>query len=458
MSDQESITGADLSHYIDRKRVLRPGSARFDEATRLWNGAVVHQPAVVVRPTSTPEVQSILRYARDNDFPVSVRGGGHDWAGRALVPNGVVIDMSLMRGVSVDPSSQVATLAGGATASDVAIAAEPHGLAPATGQFGDVGMAGLALAGGYGPILGIAGLALDNITKLQIVVEDGRTVVATVDREPDLFWAARGGGGNFGIVTEMHVRLFPVPLVTAGVIGFPWPQARDVLRRYATLITSTPDELTVSVSAATGPDGNLALYLWPTWSGPPDAASPWMTRLSSLGRPILMHVAPMSYSAALRLLDPYIVVGRHYEMRTRNLPTLTTRAIETLVQAVAARTSDVSGFAIHHFHGAATRVPVEQTAFGLRTPHFLVEVLAAWDPADDAITHRDWAEEFYAALKPHSLDGGYPNLIGPEQRAQADWSYGPNTDRLRSLKRRFDPANVFAATPLPGPEGVTVLW
>ncbi|MDQ2638817.1 MAG: FAD-binding oxidoreductase [Actinomycetota bacterium] len=459
MGDQQSNVGADLSEHMDRQRVLKPGSAGFEDAIRLWNGAVAHRPAVVVQPKWTSEVQSIVRYVHDNDIAVSVCGGGHDWAGRALVPAGVVIDMSLMRFASVDVAAKVATFGGGATASDVATAAGPHGLAPVTGQFGAVGMVGLTLAGGYGPLLGVAGLALDNVVELQIVLADGRAVIASADREPDLFWAARGGGGNFGVVTQMRVRLRRVPSVIAGVIGFPWHQAGDVLRGYATLIGSLPDELTVSISAATGPDGNLALFLWPTWSGPAEASSPWLTRLSELGRPILTHIAPMPYSAALRLLDPYIVSGRHYEMRTRNLSTFTPEAIDALVHAGVARTSNFSGFSIHHFRGAATRVPVEQTAFGIREPHFLVEVLAAWNPAEDgAAQHRDWAEASYEALKAHSLDGGYPNLIGPEQQAQADWSYGPNADRLRILKRRFDPSSVFAATPLPSPGGATIFW
>jgi FAD/FMN-containing dehydrogenase len=449
MTDLHSMSGTDLSDHIDEQRVIRPGSARFDEAIRLWNGAVNHRPRIVVRPTSIAEVQSVVRYARANELTVSVRGGGHDWAGRALVSDGVVVDMSSMRDVSVDADSQVASLAGGATASDVAKAAGRHGLAPATGQFGGVGMVGLTLAGGYGPLLGTAGLALDNVLELQMVLEDGRAVDASADREPELFWAARGGGGNFGIVTQMRVRLHRASALTAGVIAFPWAQASDVLRKYAALIAGAPDQLTVAINAATGADGNLWLYLWPTWFGSPDDSSRWITQLIALGRPTLTHVAPMSYVEALAMLDPYDVWGRHYEMRTRNLPTLSLAAIDTLILGGAARTNLLSGFAIHHFHGAATRVPLEHTAFGVRTPHFMVEVLAAWNPGEDAISQRNWAEAFSAALKPHALDGGYPNLIGPGQRDQANESYGPNVDRLLVLKRRYDPAGVFSATPLP---------
>ncbi len=449
MTDRHSMCGTSLADHIDGQRVIDSGSARFDEAIRLWNGAVTHKPRVVVRPTSTAEVQLVMRYARDNDLAVSVRGAGHDWAGRALVPDGVVIDLSLMRDVSVDPITKVAMLAGGATASDVASAAETHGLAPVTGQFGGIGMVGLTLAGGYGPLLGVAGLALDNVLELQMVLADGRVVVASADREPDLFWAVRGGGGNFGIVTKMRVRLHRASALSAGVIGFPWAQAGDVLRKYATLITSAPDELTVAISAASGPDGSLWLYLWPTCIGSLEDSARWMLQLTALGRPTLSHVAPMSYAEALGMVDPYNVWGRHYEMRTRNLPAFSSSAIDTLVAGGAARTNDLCGFSIHHFHGAATRVPVEHTAFGVREPHFLVEVLAASNPTEDATPQRDWAVSFSAALAPHALKGGYPNLIGPGQQRQANESYGPHADRLLTLKRRYDPVGVFSATPLP---------
>jgi FAD/FMN-containing dehydrogenase len=440
---------AELSSHIAPDRVHQPGSQRYAEATKLWNGAISYRPDVAVQPTSHEEVQSIVRYAYDNNLPLAVHGGGHDWAGRSLAHNGLVIDMSLMRGVTVDATSQTASLGGGARAADVAAAAQLAGLAPATGAIGDVGMVGLTLAGGYGWLNGTAGLALDNLLELTIVLADGSAVTANPDREPDLFWALRGGGGNFGVVTEMRIKLHPLTLCTAGVIGFDWSEAGQVLRKFNELVPTMPDELTVPLSAATGPQGGLALYLWPAWSGAVDASTDWMARLGSLGQPVLTHVAPMPYTAVLELLAPYIVWGRHYEMRTRNIPAFTAGAIEALLRAGDTRTTDYSGFSIHHFHGAATRVPVEQTAFGVREPHFLVEILAGWDPDDDPIPHRTWAETLYDDLGGHALGGGYPNLIGPEQSAQADTAYGPNAGRLRTLKHRFDPTNAFSATPLP---------
>jgi hypothetical protein len=441
--------GDDLTDYLPPDRVLRPGSPHFDAAIRLWNGAVEHRPAVVAQPTSQSEVQTVLRYARANGVAVSVRGGGHDWAGRALAPNGLVIDMSLMRQVRVHAESGVATLAGGALAADLVAAAEPHGLAPATGIIGDTGVVGLTLGGGYGPLTGLAGLALDNLLEVQIVLEDGRAVITNAEVEPELFWALRGGGGNFGVVTGMRVRLHRLSQVTAGVIGLAWDDAAEVLRKYDALMSTAPDELTVPISVASGPGGGPVLLLWPTWSGPTESSSDWMERLVGLGTPVLTQIAPMPYSEVLQLVAPFIVWGRHHEMRTRNLRAFGSGAIDALIRAIDTRTSELSAISIHHFHGAATRVPIGQTAFGIREPHFMVEILAAWQPGEDGTPHRNWADAVYTDLGRDALDGGYPSLIGPAQAAQADAAYGLNAANLREIKRRYDPANVFTASPLP---------
>jgi FAD/FMN-containing dehydrogenase len=390
----------------------------------------------------------VLSYARGHDLAISVRGGGHDWAGRALVDGGVVLDMSLLRQVSVDTVAGVATFGGGARAAEVVAATEPHALLPATGSHGQVGMVGLTLGGGYGPLTGVAGLALDNMLGAQLVLPDGDLAVVDACREPDLFWALRGGGGNFGVVTSLRVALHRIPRVVAGILVFPWPQARQVMTGYAELLPTLPEELTVQIGVLAGPDGHSVVYLSPTWAGAGDP-SRWIGRLAALGQPVLHRVAPMPYSTMLRLLDPYIVWGRHHEMRTRTLPALTPAAIEALIWAGDTRTSAFSGVAIHHFHGAATRIPLEDTAFGIRRPHAMVEILAAWDPAEDPTPHRHWAHALHTELAADALDGGYPNMIGPDQAEQAQLAYGPNTARLLRIKNDYDPATLFTATPLP---------
>jgi FAD/FMN-containing dehydrogenase len=430
-------------------RIHLPGSPEFAAATRLWNGAVTHRPAAVARPTSRSEVQSALRYVADSGLPVAVRGGGHDWAGRALIAGGLVIDLSLMRRVDVDVTSQTAFVSGGSTAADVVAATEPFGLVPATGTYGGVGIVGLTLAGGYGPLNGIAGLALDNVIAFEVVLHDGTATIADERHEPDLFWALRGGGGNFGVVTGMRVRLHALDSVIAGFIGFPWQQAEQILRRYDVLRPTMPDELTVQIGVLSGPDGNPIVFMAPAWSGTAATGVTWIERLQRLGTPVIAQVGQMPYSAMLGLFDPYVIDGRHYELRTRTVRSLGDDVTDTLLRAGESKSSTFSGIAIHHFHGAATRIPLGDTAFGLRSDHMVVEIVAAWDPADEGRHHRDWADTVYSELGPQSLDGGYPNLIGPGQARQADAAYGPNADRLSAVKRRYDPHDVFSATPLP---------
>ena len=285
-------------------RIHLPGSPEFTAATRLWNGAVTHRPAAVARPTSRSEVQSALRYVADSGMPVAVRGGGHDWAGRALIAGGLVIDLSLMRRVDVDVTSQTAFVSGGSTAADVVAATEPFGLVPATGTYGGVGIVGLTLAGGYGPLNGIAGLALDNVIAFEVVLHDGTTTIAHERHEPDLFWALRGGGGNFGVVTGMRVRLHALDSVIAGFIGFPWQQAEQILRRYDVLRPTMPDELTVQIGVLSGPDGNPIVFMAPAWSGTAATGVTWIDRLQRLGTPVIAQVGQMPYSAMLGLFDP----------------------------------------------------------------------------------------------------------------------------------------------------------
>lgn len=425
-----------------------PGSSEFEDAVELWNGGVDRRPAMVVQPTSAAEVSEAVMYARAHRLPIAVRGGGHDWAGRALVDDGLVIDLSRMWRVDVDPAARIATVAGGATAADVVDAAELHGLVAATGNCGQVGMAGLTLGGGYGPLNGVVGLAADNLVAAQVVLADGRVAITSSEREPDLYWALRGGGGNFGVVTAMRVRLHPITSVLAGVIMYPWGQARNVLQAYDELAPTMPDELTVQIGMVAGPDGQSALYLAPVWCSAADPSA-WIMRLTSLGAPVLREVTHMPYSKTLSLLDPYIRWGRHNEMRTRTLRSFSTGAIDALIDAGDTRESAFSGIAIHHCHGAATRVHVDDTAFGIRERHFVAEILAAWEPADDGTPHRAWAQQVYADLSPHAIEGGYPNLIGPEQADQARKAYGSNASRLAGLKPRYDPDNVFTATTLP---------
>jgi hypothetical protein len=392
-----------------RGKVLLPGDDAYARARQIWNGAVDHYPALFALCETPKDVQAAVRAARVHGLPLSVRGGGHDWAGRALRHDGLVIDLSGMRQVEVDPCARVATVAGGATVQDVLAAAAPHGLVAVTGSCGAVGMAGLTLGGGYGPLTPKYGLALDNLLGAEIILADGRRLTADALEHPELFWALRGGGGNFGVVTSMHVCLHRIRELLTGLILFPWSEAEAVLRGYAEAVASAPDELAVSAGVLSTPDGNPALFLAPSWSGEPAQGKRILAGLQRLGTPVLAQLGPMTCGDMLGMFDAHVVNGRHYAVRTRWLTELTPYVISVLIAAGCARTSPSTVIALHQFRGAGTRVPVNATAFGMRREHFLVEIVAAWDPGDDddGAVHRRWARNLSQVLAPGALPGGY---------------------------------------------------
>jgi FAD/FMN-containing dehydrogenase len=316
-------------------------------------------------------------------------------------------------------------------------------------------MAGLTLGGGYGPLSGVAGLAADNLLSAEVVLADGTVVQASDTSEPDLLWALRGGGGNFGVVTSMRVRLHPVPLVYTGTVAFPLPQARDVLTGLGELVAEAPDELTVQSGFIGSPGGAPIAFAMPTWSGAADEGAHWVRRIEDLGTPVMSAAGLAEYGEPLRRGDQMFAWdGRHYAMRTRNLPALTAAAVDALVTAAESRTSPFSAVNMHHFHGAAARVPLQATAFGVRREHFMTEIIASWrpaagEPAGSSATHRRWADDMADLLAPHALPGGYPNLLGADHTEQIAHAYGPNATRLTGLKNTYDPDHLFTATPLP---------
>jgi FAD/FMN-containing dehydrogenase len=434
---------------------LGPGVAvvsgpAFEETCRIWNGAVTHRPALVVRARTARAVQGAIIESRRHGMPFSVRAGGHDWAGRSLRHGGMVIDVSGLRQVTVDTAARVAVVGGGATANDVVAASAPHSLAPVTGTVGNVGMAGLTLGGGYGPLSGRFGLAADNLLSADLVLADGELVTVDENHYPELFWAIRGGGGNFGVVTSMRLRLHTVDPLIGGIIAYPWDQAATVLGQMNDFLTSAPDGLTVQTVVLTGPHGAPTLFLVPAWSGDPMAGESHLRKLQGFGTPVINQVGLTTYRELLRLNDALgEVTGNHYTARTRWVKSLTENVTAALIEAGDTTMSPLSGVPVHHFHGAAARVPVESTAFGIRQEHLMIEIVAAWEPGDSA-PHQAWADAVSDAMAPDALPGGYPNMLGPDDRTQIAEAYGPNTARLLAVKSHFDPQGVFTATPLPG--------
>jgi FAD/FMN-containing dehydrogenase len=451
VSNGAASKAADELRSLMQGRVLLPADDGYEAARKIWSGAIDHRPALIARCQATKDVQAAVRAAKTYGLALAVRGGGHDWAGRSVRHGGLMIDLSPMRQVKIEAATKAAIVAGGATVEDVINAAAPNELVAVTGNCGTVGMAGLTLGGGYGQLIGKHGLALDNLLAAEIVLANGQFVTADATHNSELFWALRGGGGNFGIVTAMRIRLHPMRSLLAGMIMFPWSEAELVLRGYAEVAASAPDDLTMLLCAICGPDGKPALFIAPAWCGEPTEGERIVAALQNLGNPVAAQIGPMAYADLVAMFNAHITDGRHHVMHTRWLPKLTTKAITALCAAGSARTSPLSVIALHHFHGAAARVRADATAFGLRQDHFLVEILASWEPnpEDDGASHRLWAQNLSETLAPVALPGGYANLLGPDEREQIASAYGDNLARLQDAKRRFDPDNIFAAQPLP---------
>jgi len=432
-------------------RLSQPGDDGYAAATAIWPKPVGTMPRAVAHCVTPADVQSAIRAARDCNLSLSVRGGGHDWAGRALC-DGLVIDLRMNR-VEAYHENCTARFGGGARASDVLNAAGPLDLAAVTGSVGSVGMTGLTLGGGYGPLIGCFGLALDNLLAAEVVLADGRIVTAMPGREEELFWALRGGGGNFGVVTDMHVQLHHLPSVRSGMLIYPFAEAKAVLERYAQIANSAPDGLTAQVGFVAGPDGAPVVFVAPTWCGSPEEGEAQVAPFLKLGTLLAGTVETTSYAASLNAFDAYIVNGQPVFMQTCWIPAIDGISIDAFIHAIETAVSPGCAIFTHEFKGAASRIPATATAFGLRRDHVLVEILATLPDRGDDLEqqrHRKWARDALRAFDAVALPGGYPNLLGRGEPDRALESYGGNAERLTKAKHLCDPDNVFrSAIPLP---------
>lgn len=428
-----------------------PGDPSYENAVDIWAGGRDRRPAGVYVCRQAADVQTALRIARDCGLAVSVRGGGHDWARRALC-DGLVIDLTSMRNVQPHDHGRTIQIGGGALASDVFAATDPRGMAVVTGASGAVGMAGLTLGGGYGSLVGRFGLALDNLVSAEVVLADGSIAHTSDTQHADLFWALRGGGGNFGVVVSMEHRLHRLETVYGGPLFYPIQAAPAVLANYASIASDRPDALTVQFGLLSGPDGSPVLLVAPTWSGKPGDAEAQVAPLLAASDPLMSMIAHQPYGASNTLFDAHIVNGQRVLMDTRSLPALSPAVIEILLDAFARRPSSGCAIVTHEFRGEATRIATDATAFAMREPHLLIEIVAGWNAGsdDDEARHADWVARLSSALATHALPGCYANLLANGEPARAAASFGANAARIVELKRRFDPDNAFrSALPLP---------
>ena len=429
--------------------VLSPSDPEYENARRIHNGLIDRRPALVARCHGTADVQAAVRFARERGLEISVRGGGHNVAGNAVCDGGLMIDLSAMRGVHVDPRARRARAQGGATWGDYNRETQLHGLASTGGVVSTTGVGGLTLGGGLGWLMGKHGMAVDSLRAVELVTAAGEVVRASADEHPDLFWAVRGGGGNFGVATWFEYELYPVgPTVTGGLVAHPFAGARDVLRFYRDFTASLPDELTAFAGVLHAPDGSgikLAAII-ACHAGSLEAGAAAVAPVKRFGSPVMDVIGPMPYTAVNMLFDAGFPRGALNYWKANFLAALGDAAIDTMIERFAATPSPMSGLLLEHFHGAATRVGPTETAFPHRAVGYNFLTVGEWVDASATAANVAWAREAYAAMAPHFSAGRYVNYLNADEVGEdsaVSAAFGPNWKRLREVKRRYDPDNVF---------------
>jgi FAD/FMN-containing dehydrogenase len=426
--------------------VLSPQDPGYDEARAVHNGLVDRRPAAIVRARTAADVVAALAFARRAGLEVSVRGGGHNHAGRAVTDGGVMISLADMRAVTVDPERRTLTAQGGATWAELNAAAGAHGMAVTGGAVSTTGIAGLTLGGGLGWLMAKHGLAADNLLGAELVTAAGEVLDVDAVSHPDLFWALRGGGGNFGVATTFTYRLHELDTVTGGLIAHPVEAAPELLRFYRDAVADAPDDLTVFAGLVHAPDGSgtklAAMVVF--HAGPADAAERDLAPFLAFGSPLVAEVGPMPYPVMNTLLDggfPDGALNYWLSSFTRGLPDA---LIDATVERFASVPSPMTSILFEHFHGAVTRVGQDETAVPHREPGWNLLLPSVWtDPAGTEANIR-WTRDTHAALKPHLSTRRWLNYLGDDQGDDAiRAAYGPNYERLREIKRRYDPGNVF---------------
>lgn len=438
-----------------RGRLISADHADYDSARAVWNGAIDRRPHLIARCIGTADVVAAVRFARNHDLGIAIRGGGHNVAGTAVCDDGIVIDLSAMRGVRVDPADRRAWVQGGALWGDVDHETQAHGLATTGGIVSHTGVAGLTLGGGVGWLMRKHGLTVDNLLAINLVMADGGLLRVSEDEHPDLFWALRGGGGNFGVVTSFEFRLHPVgPTVLAGPILWDATDAAKVLRLYRDFIADAPDELGTVVRFGTAPPltaipENLhwrpVMMVGACYAGPIEEGERVLRPLRASRTPLLDLVGPAPYVGFQSALDSTVVHGWNYYWKSTHLPEIRDDLIDVITEHAFSSSSPRSYAAMFHLKGAVRRIAEGATAFGNRQASHAITLDAVWRSGED-FGDRDtaWTRQFFAALRPFR-QGVYVNFLGgDEDPGRVREAYGDAVyDRLVDVKTTYDPENVF---------------
>jgi FAD/FMN-containing dehydrogenase len=439
-----------------RGGVVVPGDLAYDEARSVWNGAIDRRPAVVVRCAGTADVIAAVQFARSQDLVVAVRGGGHNVAGFGTCDGGLVVDLSPMKGIRVDPAGRTVQAQGGVVWGELDHETQAFGLATTGGLVTTTGIAGFTLGGGIGWLMRKHGLAVDNLVSADVVTADGELVSASGDQNPELLWGLRGGGGNFGVVTSFEYRLHPVgPIVYGGAVFHPAERAPDLLRFYADWTRGLPDELTTLFAFLTAPpepfiptelQGTPMVGVACCYTGPAADGEAAVKPLRDFGPPAADVIGPIPYLALQGMFDATAPHGIHAYWKTEHLDDLTDAAIDVLVARAAAMVDlfPLTTVHLHHLEGAVARQPEGGSAFAHRDPRFVLNVVGSWMDDQDADAHTTWARDTWEAIRPHATGDPYLNFLGDEGGDRVRAAYGEETfARLVALKARYDPTNVF---------------
>ena len=433
--------------------VILPDDSHYDEVRQIWNAMIDRRPALIARCTSTEDIVLAVQFARRHNLVVAIRGGGHNIAGNAVCDDGLMIDLSLMKSVKVDPEARRATVEPGCTLADFDMAVQAHGLATPLGINSTTGVAGLTLGGGFGWLSRKYGMTVDNLISADVVTADGEQVHASEEENADLFWGLRGGGGNLGIVTRFEFQLYPVgPNVLSGLIVFPFDQAKSVMKQFAQFTEKMPDELNVWLVTRKAPPlpflpehshGKEMVALALCYAGDPAQGEKLIAPLRGFGTALGEHIGVQPYTAWQQAFDPLLTKGARNYWKSHNFTRIEDGVIDTIVKYAAILPSPQCEIFIGSIGAQTGRVASDAMAYASRDANYVLNVHGRWEsPAEDE-RGIAWAREFFAESQPFASGGAYINFLTQDEIDRITFAYGPAHKRLRELKKKYDPTNFF---------------
>ncbi len=423
-------------------RILEPADEGYEQTRKIWNGMIDRRPALIIQCETTNDVIEAVKFATSQNLIISVRGGGHNITGNAVCDGGLMIDLSLMKKVEVDPELRTAIAEGGATWADFDKATQAFGLATTGGIVSTTGIAGLTLGGGIGWLVGRFGLSCDNLISAELVTAEGEVLVASNSENAELFWGLKGGGGNFGIVTSFTYRLHPVSTVLGGMILHPMSNAKEVIQFYREFIKTAPDELTLYAAFIHTPDGMQVCGYVGCYSGDLREGEKVLAPLREFGSPLADMMQEQPYSQIQTMIEGPFPHGNRYYWKSGYLESLSDEAIDTIISFAKTITSPISGVLLEFYGGAINR-PETASAFPHRQDQIDLVIVSNWVKPEEDAKHIEWTRGFWNEMQPYSSKRVYVNALGIEGEQRVREAYGESYDRLLALKKRYDPKNVF---------------